>query len=74
MLVKRITDEAGAAYLPHPSGTEIVKRRSGEREYVMLLNHTPDAVEMGVSGISLLHGGQFDGTLGGYEVELLETS
>ncbi len=74
VLVKRITDEAGAAYLPHPSGTEIVKRRAGEQEYVMLLNHTPDAVEMGVSGISLLHGGQFDGTLGGYEVELLETS
>ena len=71
-LVKIISDEAGAEYINHPVGTEIVRRIADDKEYLMLLNYTADKIDMGVTGKSLLNDKQFNGTLGGYGVDVIE--
>lgn len=71
-LVKMISDEAGAEYINHPCGTEIVKRTVNGKEYLMLLNYTDGKTDMSVTGKSLLSGEQFNGTLDGYDVEIIE--
>lgn len=70
-LVKMISDNAGAEYIPHPIGTEIVKRYTNGKEYLMLLNYTANEIDMGVKGKSLLSEEKFEGTLDGYGVEII---
>jgi len=71
-LVKMIADEAGAEYITHPNGTEIVNRIVNSKEYLMLLNYTGDDVDMGMTGKSLLNGKEFNGMLEPYGVEIIE--
>lgn len=71
-LIQRIADEAGARYTPHPAGTEIIDRAVNGKRYTMLLNYTDNTQNMNVHGKSLLHGTHFDGTLGAYEIEVIE--
>ena len=73
-LVKMISDEAEAEYIPHPDGTEIIKRSSNGKEYLMLLNYTADKTDIGIKGKSLLNDKMFDGILDGYGVEIIERS
>lgn len=70
-LVKMISDEAEAKYITHPYGTEIIRRISDGREYLMLLNYTANKMDMGVTGKSLLNDETFNGTLDGYGVEII---
>jgi len=70
-IVARISREAGAVCVPHPEGTEIVRRSAGGRSYWMLLNFSAEPKEMGMTGMSLLRGEAFDGRLEGYGVEIL---
>ncbi len=55
-LVKRISDDAGAEYIPHPVGTEAVKRISDGKEYTILLNYTdtPQTVSCGGADVTLV--------------------
>ncbi len=69
-LVKIISDKSNAQYIPHPSGTEIIKRSANGTEYLMLLNYTADSVDMGIRGESFT-GGEFNGILDGYGVEII---
>ncbi|MCC8169633.1 MAG: beta-galactosidase [Oscillospiraceae bacterium] len=73
-LVKIISDEAGAGYISHPDGTEIIKRSVNGREYFMLLNYMRNAIDMGIRGKSLLSEKCFDGILDGYGVEIIDAS
>lgn len=71
-LVKMISDEAGAEYIPHPEGTEIIKRRSCDgREYYMLMNFTAEQKNMDMTGTSLINGSMFDGKIEPYGVEII---
>lgn len=72
-LVKTISDEAGAEYIKRPRGTEIIKRRAADgREYLILLNYTDKKQLMGITGKSLISGGEFNGELDAYGVEMTE--
>lgn len=71
-LVKIISDDAGAQYIKHPEGTEIIRRNANGKEYLMMLNYTGDKVDMGLTGNSLLHKKMFNGILDGYGVEIIE--
>lgn len=70
-LVKIISDDAGAAYIPHPEGTEIIRRHTEALDYYMLLNYTDSPKETNITGKSLLTGTDFDGTLSAYAVEMI---
>lgn len=70
-LVQIISEQAGAAYIPHPDGTELIKRKTNKTEYLMLLNHTATKAEMGICGQSLISGKNFDGILDAYGVDIL---
>lgn len=70
-LVKIISDRAGAEYINHPNGTEIIRRIADGKEYLMLLNYTADKIDMGVTGKSLLNNESFNGTLAAYGVEII---
>lgn len=72
-LVKRISDDAGVKYIPHPEGTEVVRRRSGNKRYLMLLNHTDKEKHMGINGVSSVTGDRFGGVLAPYGAECIET-
>lgn len=74
-LAKMIADEAGAGYIPHPKGTEIIRRRGADdSRYTMLLNYTAEKADTGIAGRSLLSGEPFGGTLEGYGVEIIDTN
>lgn len=70
-LVKMISDEAGAEYIPHPIGTEIINRVADGKEYKILLNHTDTPQDMKLGGKSLISGNDFDGILEAYGVEII---
>lgn len=71
-LIHMISKEAGLNLITHSEGTEIVKRQVEGREYLVLLNHTGEEKEMGMTGISLISGKPFNGKLAEYGVEVLE--
>jgi beta-galactosidase len=71
-LVKTITEKAGVQYMPHPEGTEIIRRSADNAEYTMLLNYTDEEKEMQIRGTSLFDGKPFDGRLGAYSVAIIE--
>lgn len=70
-LVKIISDDAGAAYIAHPDGTEIIRRHTEELDYYMLLNYTDSLKETNITGKSLLTGKDFDGVLDAYGVDII---
>lgn len=43
-LTQHISSQVGVSYIPHPEGTEIIKRRIKEKEYLMLLNYTESEI------------------------------
>lgn len=73
-LIKEISDDAGAQYLSHPAGTEIVKRMANGRAYFMLLNYNAHETDMGIAGKSILNGVDFNGILDAYGVEIIDCS
>lgn len=70
-LVKLISDDSKADYIPHPDGTEIIKRSSNEFDYLMLLNYTDTPKDMGITGKSVINKNEFDGILKAYGVEII---
>ncbi|MFI7431480.1 beta-galactosidase [Micromonospora sp. NPDC049836] len=63
-LVARLLAEAGvrpAAAVP--PGVEVVRRRSADRSWLFVINHTDDAARLPVTGAELLAGGWCDGEL-----------
>jgi beta-galactosidase len=63
-LVGRLLADSGVVAAQTPKGLEIVRRRSTDRSYLFLLNHTDEeAVVEGVSGHDLLSGRDYVGSL-----------
>ena len=67
-LVRYISENAGIAPVDAPCGVEIVRRG----ECTIVLNHNGEEVRTPVSGVSLLTGRPFDGTLPPYGAEFVK--
>lgn len=70
-LVKTISDDSAVEYIPHPNGTEIIRRHTKEFDYYMLLNYTDLPKEVDIKGKSLISGNEFNGILKAYGVEIV---
>lgn len=70
-LITHISSQAGVSYISHPEGTEIIKRKIQEKEYLMLLNYTESVQNMGITGMSYINGREFNGNLEAYGVEIV---
>ncbi|WP_433495396.1 beta-galactosidase [Micromonospora sp. CA-248089] len=63
-LVARLLDETGVrAPVSAPPGVEVVRRRSADRSWLFVVNHTTEPARLAVSGVELLGGVRCDGTL-----------
>ncbi|MFI7217477.1 beta-galactosidase [Micromonospora maritima] len=63
-LVARLTAEAGVRPpVAAPAGVEVVRRRSTDRSWLFVVNHTDDAARLPVTGVELLTGERCDGEL-----------
>lgn len=71
-IVKRITDDADAEYIPQPENAEIVKRSANGIEYLMLMNYSNEAKDTGIKGVSMISGNDFDGVLDAYGAEVIK--
>ena len=71
-IVKRITDDADAEYIPQPENVEIVKRSANGIEYLMLMNYSNEAKDTGIKGVSMISGNDFDGVLDAYGAEVIK--
>ncbi|MDG4802034.1 beta-galactosidase [Micromonospora sp. WMMD980] len=63
-LVARLLAEAGVRpAVPAPAGVEVVRRRSAERSWLFVVNHTGEPARLPVTGVELLTGARCDGEL-----------
>ena len=63
-LVSRLLDETGVRPpVSAPPGVEVVRRRSADRSWLFVVNHTTEPARLAVSGVELLGGVRCDGTL-----------
>ncbi|MEU4595341.1 Beta-galactosidase C-terminal domain, partial [Micromonospora aurantiaca (nom. illeg.)] len=46
-----------------PAGVEVVRRRSADRSWLFVVNHTTEPARLAVSGVELLGGARCDGEL-----------
>ncbi len=63
-LVARLLAETGVRPpVDAPAGVEVVRRRSADRSWLFVVNHTTEPARLAVSGVELLGGVRCDGTL-----------
>ncbi|MEV4817993.1 beta-galactosidase [Micromonospora tulbaghiae] len=63
-LVARLLTETGVRPpVDAPAGVEVVRRRSADRSWLFVVNHTTEPARLAVSGVELLGGVRCDGTL-----------
>ncbi|AYF28862.1 beta-galactosidase [Micromonospora tulbaghiae] len=63
-LVTRLLAETGVRPpVDAPAGVEVVRRRSADRSWLFVVNHTTEPARLAVSGVELLGGVRCDGTL-----------
>ncbi|MGR6318165.1 beta-galactosidase [Micromonospora soli] len=63
-LVARLLAESGVRpAAAAPTGVEVVRRRSADRSWLFVINHTDAAARLAVTGAELLGGGRCDGEL-----------
>ncbi|WP_431877999.1 beta-galactosidase [Micromonospora marina] len=63
-LVARLLTETGVRPpVGAPAGVEVVRRRSTDRSWLFVVNHTGQRVRLAVSGVELLGGARCDGEL-----------
>ncbi|WFE34534.1 beta-galactosidase [Micromonospora sp. WMMD975] len=63
-LVARLLAEAGVRpAAPVPAGVEVVRRRSADRSWLFVVNHTDEPARLPVTGVELLTGDRCDGEL-----------
>ena len=62
-LLDPLLDEAGVARERVPAPVEAVRREHDGRAHLFLFNHGDEAVEVAASGVDLLDGSSFDGTV-----------
>ncbi|MFF0658521.1 beta-galactosidase [Micromonospora tulbaghiae] len=63
-LVARLLTETGVRPpVGAPAGVEVVRRRSADRSWLFVVNHTTEPARLAVSGVELLGGVRCDGTL-----------
>ncbi|MGY4899139.1 beta-galactosidase [Micromonospora aurantiaca (nom. illeg.)] len=63
-LVARLLAETGVRPpVNAPAGVEVVRRRSADRSWLFVVNHTTEPARLAVSGVELLGGARCDGEL-----------
>ncbi|MEV4273854.1 beta-galactosidase [Micromonospora aurantiaca (nom. illeg.)] len=63
-LVARLLAETGVRPpVRAPAGVEVVRRRSADRSWLFVVNHTTEPARLAVSGVELLGGARCDGEL-----------
>ncbi|MEU1238065.1 beta-galactosidase [Micromonospora aurantiaca] len=63
-LVARLLAETGVRPpVSAPAGVEVVRRRSADRSWLFVVNHTTEPARLAVSGVELLGGARCDGEL-----------
>ncbi|WFF09400.1 beta-galactosidase [Micromonospora sp. WMMD1076] len=63
-LVARLLAETGVRPpVGAPAGVEVVRRRSADRSWLFVVNHTSEPARLAVSGVELLGGARCDGEL-----------
>ncbi|WP_374537128.1 beta-galactosidase [Micromonospora aurantiaca (nom. illeg.)] len=63
-LVARLLAETGVRPpVGGPAGVEVVRRRSADRSWLFVVNHTTEPARLAVSGVELLGGARCDGEL-----------